>query len=147
MKNNKGFTLIELIVVIAIIAVLAVVLAPQYIQYVERGRESNDIQAAQSIMDAATVAAADPATSATGTYTVTWDTNNTDGTGAGAVTVTGADTTGADSMELQMEAIIGDLDTFADAQSVKGGGEDLVFTIDLASGNLTVTSDLGGLVK
>ncbi len=53
--KDKGFTLIELIVVIAIIAVLAVVLAPQYIQYVERGRESNDLQIAVNIIDAAKV--------------------------------------------------------------------------------------------
>ncbi len=59
--KNKGFTLIELIVVIAIIAVLAVVLAPQYIQYVEKGRESNDLQIAQNIIDAVSIAVADPA--------------------------------------------------------------------------------------
>ena len=33
-RNNKGFTLVELIIVIAIIAILAAVLAPQYIRYV-----------------------------------------------------------------------------------------------------------------
>ena len=35
-KNNKGFSLVELIVVIAIMAVLVGVLAPQFIKYVER---------------------------------------------------------------------------------------------------------------
>ncbi len=60
MKKNSGFTLIELIVVIAIIAVLAVVLAPQYLQYIERGRESNDVQVAQSIIDAVQIAIVDP---------------------------------------------------------------------------------------
>ena len=37
-KNNKGFTLVELIIVVAIIAVLSAVLVPQYIQYVEKSR-------------------------------------------------------------------------------------------------------------
>lgn len=36
--NDKGFSLVELIIVIAIMAVLVVVLAPQYLKYVERSR-------------------------------------------------------------------------------------------------------------
>ncbi len=60
MKNNKGFTLVELIIVVAIIAVLATVLAPSYLQYVERSRESNDLQLATNIMDSAVLAAANP---------------------------------------------------------------------------------------
>lgn len=43
-KNNKGFSLVELIVVIAIMAVLVGVLAPQFIRYVEKSRISTDIQ-------------------------------------------------------------------------------------------------------
>ena len=37
-KNNKGFSLIELIVVVAIMAVLVGVLAPAYLRYVEKAR-------------------------------------------------------------------------------------------------------------
>lgn len=37
-KNNKGFSLIELIVVVAIMAVLVAVLAPAYLRYVEKAR-------------------------------------------------------------------------------------------------------------
>ncbi|MDE7360278.1 MAG: prepilin-type N-terminal cleavage/methylation domain-containing protein, partial [Lachnospiraceae bacterium] len=33
--NDKGFSLVELIIVIAIMAILIVVLAPQYLKYVE----------------------------------------------------------------------------------------------------------------
>ena len=40
--NNKGFSLVELIIVIAIMAVLIGVLAPQYLKYVEKSRVSTD---------------------------------------------------------------------------------------------------------
>ena len=42
--NNKGFSLVELIIVIAIMAVLVGVLAPQFLRYVERGRQSKDVE-------------------------------------------------------------------------------------------------------
>lgn len=41
-KNNKGFTLVELIIVTAIIAILVAVLAPNYVKYVDRSRWSSD---------------------------------------------------------------------------------------------------------
>lgn len=47
--NNKGFSLVELIIVIAIMAVLVGVLAPAYLRYVEKSRKSADIQAIDSI--------------------------------------------------------------------------------------------------
>lgn len=51
-KNNKGFSLVELIIVIAIMAVLVGVLAPQLIKYVEKSREATDIQNCDSIVSA-----------------------------------------------------------------------------------------------
>ena len=47
--NNKGFSLVELIVVIAIMAVLIVVAAPQFLKYVEDSRRAKDIQMASSL--------------------------------------------------------------------------------------------------
>lgn len=50
--NNKGFSLVELIVVIAIMAVLVGVLAPMFIRYVEKARESTDINNLGSVVEA-----------------------------------------------------------------------------------------------
>lgn len=57
--NNKGFSLVELIVVIAIMAVLVAVLAPQFTKYVDRSRQSNDATTVSGIVTAAEVAVAD----------------------------------------------------------------------------------------
>ncbi len=69
-KNNKGFTMVELIIVIAIIAVLAAVLAPQYLRFVEDSRESTDVDKANAIESAVNVLVADGTMSTGGT--VTW---------------------------------------------------------------------------
>ena len=58
--NDKGFSLVELIIVVAIMAVLVVVLAPQYLKYVERSRNSTDLQNATAAVTACQVYAADP---------------------------------------------------------------------------------------
>lgn len=68
-KNNKGFSLVELIVVIAIMAVLVGVLAPQLIKYVEKSRESTDIQNADTVVTAFRTYAAE--NDVTGDLTVT----------------------------------------------------------------------------
>lgn len=63
--NNKGFSLVELIIVIAIMAILIVVLAPQYLKYVEKSRNSTDVTNATEMVTALQVYASDPeATSA-----------------------------------------------------------------------------------
>lgn len=59
--NNKGFSLVELIIVIAIMAVLMGVLAPQYLKYVKSSKISTDITNAESIATAINVAVADQA--------------------------------------------------------------------------------------
>ena len=58
--NNKGFSLVELIIVIAIMAVLVGVSAPAYLRYVEKSRKSADIQAIDSVMVAMEATAMGP---------------------------------------------------------------------------------------
>ena len=56
--NNKGFSLVELIIVIAIMAILIAVLAPQYLRYVEKSRLQSDNTTLGEIANAVKVAAA-----------------------------------------------------------------------------------------
>lgn len=57
-KNNKGFSLVELIIVIAIMAILAGAIAPALIRYIDKSRKSNDVSAAKSIKTAVETALA-----------------------------------------------------------------------------------------
>ncbi len=57
--NNKGFSLVELIIVIAIMAVLIGVLAPQFIKYVEKSKQSKDITNLDSCVEAVKIYYAD----------------------------------------------------------------------------------------
>ena len=85
--NNKGFSLVELIIVIAIMAILIVVLAPQYLKYVEKSRNSTDLQSATEFRDACEIWAADPDAGTgtskaftAGTFSVTVKSTGIDGT-------------------------------------------------------------------
>lgn len=71
--NNKGFSLVELIIVIAIMAILIVVLAPQYLKYVEKSRVASDQTTIVEYINAMQVIAADPDITLTndGDYTLT----------------------------------------------------------------------------
>lgn len=60
MKNNKGFSLVELIIVIAIMAILVGVMAPQLIKYIEKSNVSADTQLADSVQTACVTAMMDP---------------------------------------------------------------------------------------
>lgn len=67
--NNKGFSLVELIIVIAIMAVLVGVLAPQYLKYVNNSKVSTDITNAGNINTSFSAAIADGTLTGSGTAT------------------------------------------------------------------------------
>ena len=52
-KNNKGFTLVELIVVLVILAILAAILVPALLGYIDKAREGQYAEEAHSILTAA----------------------------------------------------------------------------------------------
>ncbi len=146
-KNNKGFTLVELIIVIAIIVILATVLAPQYTRYVERSRESNDLQIATSIMDATIVAISDPKNEVPSNafIRVAWLTAN----GGQTIEVGEASDSGItrlehsnglylyEHLENEIKAIISQGASFG-AESAVGKSQHFVFGVDVDTGRIEV---------
>jgi len=63
--NNKGFTLVELIIVMAIMAILVGAIAPQVVKYVEKAREAKDVQVLSTVYTAVETVIASESSSAT----------------------------------------------------------------------------------
>ncbi len=57
--NNKGFSLVELIVVVLIMAIVAVALAPQVMKWVENSRIASDLQTQGDLENACKLAMTD----------------------------------------------------------------------------------------
>lgn len=78
-QDNKGFSLVELIIVVAIMAILVGLLAPQYLKYVEKSRKSADASNLSEMVNAIQIYAADSENSiAADTYVVTISTDKTE---------------------------------------------------------------------
>jgi prepilin-type N-terminal cleavage/methylation domain-containing protein len=122
--NNKGFSLVELIIFIAIMAILIGVLAPQYIKYVERSRESADKDLLDSVYKACSVAASDP--------------NITNAPGAGDVTsLITADAGWGDAVLATLG--VTDFSTVTGKLKSKAAGKSIKVDVD-ANGNYKVTA-------
>lgn len=77
-KDNKGFTLVELVIVIAILEILVGLLAPQYTKYVEKSRKTADASNMDEMVKVIKVYAADPANELeAGDYVITMSKDNT----------------------------------------------------------------------
>ena len=127
--NNKGFSLVELIIVIAIMAVLIGVLAPQYLRYVERSRVSTDSDNIAAIESAIQVYGADTEVAAA------------DALGAGTVTFddTGIHPTGG-NINLALAAANLDLATTLQNRQTQATVT-ITVAIDTTTGQVTITDD------
>ena len=94
-KDNKGFSLVELVIVIAIMAILVGILAPQYTKYVEKSRKAADASNMDEMVKVVKVFAADPANELpTGDYTIVIGASTTDvkkGNGVGKPSLAATD--------------------------------------------------------
>ena len=104
-KNNKGFSLVELIVVVAIMAVLMGILVPTLVKNVEKSKKQKDASAIEAIRTTMVTNLADP------TYsdleaTIVYDGQTLEITN-GKVTVSGS-TTAADVSSF-LTAVSGDV--------------------------------------
>ena len=78
-KDNKGFSLVELIVVVLIMGILAVALTPQVLRWVNNSRVANDFQLAANMETAAEVAMTNEKANKYGTTKGTFEITNNNG--------------------------------------------------------------------
>lgn len=127
-KNNKGFSLVELIVVVAIMAVLVGVLAPAYLKYVEKSRVSKDVATVDEIMGAIEVAMADETINANTASAVIVLTGGTE--------VTFSNATGKTDLEKELAASV----TSAKLTSNTLQGKNVNIAVTNTAGVVTVTA-------
>lgn len=73
-KDNKGFSLVELIIVIAIMAILVGIVGTQVLPYIDKSRHAKDVQVLSGLCTDATAAYSSAASELTESiYTITID--------------------------------------------------------------------------
>lgn len=86
-EDNKGFSLVELIIVIAIMAILVGIVGTQVLPYINKSKEAKDFQIINSYCTAATTAYSSNAEKTTAVTTVIIGGTNADAAGAPAKTL------------------------------------------------------------
>ncbi len=86
-KDNKGFSLVELIIVIAIMAILVGIVGTQVLPYINKSKEAKDFQIINSYGTAATTAYSSDAENVTADTTIIVYGTNKDETGKPAETL------------------------------------------------------------
>lgn len=125
MRNNKGFSLVELIIVIAIMAILVGVMAPQLIKYIEKTNVSSDTQLCDSVKTAITTAMMDPS--------VLSATNNGIGNlTTGAVSSISNSTAVGAEIEVILGMSLSDIDSEIKSSNESGSGSSAGMTVQYA---------------
>lgn len=118
-KDNKGFSLVELIIVIAIMAILVGVVGTQVIPYIEKSRKAKDIQVLSGLCtDAMTAYSSNASTlDASVNYVIAIDKTN-------ALSVTGG---GTDDNKVLLDAFkeLNSVDKTADLKLESKAGKDI----------------------
>lgn len=142
-KDNKGFTLVELVIVIAILAILVGLLAPQYTKYVEKTRKTADANNMEEMIKVVKVYAADPANELpAANYVITIVSDNTDSKATEVTSTDSAATNAIAGLQGEMKNSIPDYQKLV-TKSKKwdnGSPSDIVATV-------TVTKDGGTSVE
>lgn len=124
-KNNKGFSLVELIIVIAIMAILAGALAPALIKYINKSRRSTDIQNADTLRTSVQTAMSNP--------------DAVDAISGNTTSFTSTDiTNGGDDFLNEVKSVVG---TSKLTTKYKDKGCAFKIDVDLASNTVVVKSD------
>ena len=125
--NNKGFSLVELIIVIAIMAILVGVMAPQLIKYIEKTNVSSDAQTCDSIRSAITTAMLDPEVV---------NATNSGVPGDGSYTTWAGMTTAGSAFDSAVQEILGTTDPFGlPMKSHIGSATASGLTVKITNGN------------
>lgn len=135
--NNKGFSLVELIIVIAIMAILIGVVGAQLIPYLETSRQAKDQQILSSYntsaMTAYSRAAAQIDAAADYTITIT--------TAGASVSATGGVTAGCTEIKKMFDELEPNAGKFSDYESKAGKAITNVTILIKATGGQVLTTD------
>jgi type IV pilus assembly protein PilA len=143
-KDNKGFTLVELVIVIAILAILVGLLAPQYTKYVEKSRKTADVNNLTEMVKAVQIYAADPASELEAdTYTITIHATAENGVANTVIEAANSSNSSIDGLKASVESAIPDY-TSTLTKSKKWGTDGAASAITAV---ITVTSDGGTTVS
>ena len=140
-KDNKGFTLVELVIVVAILAILVGILAPQYTKYVEKSRKAADVANLENMVTAFKTAASDGNDQINaGVYTITIGTQGEGNAATNSTTVKSEKLTGSVAEVTANSEIVKLLASYAGKEWTKTKLKSSKWETSTTSENVTTTT-------